>query len=204
MKYYLWDQADTIFTEVWDTERTGVADFRAYVKSLGNDPDSMSKKEYEFLYEVPYKEGLFKVDIMPGFIELLSWTKYNGAFTTGVPEQRDWRQVQLSKKYPNLVLKEFIPDVFSTFDYGDTNVKTIDMYADVLGKIYFRGFATVVYADDKLANCAMFEDAAHKVPGIEYRLYRMNPHTPQVMQNNAIMEVRNLFDILEAEKKLLI
>lgn len=199
--FYVWDQADTLFAEVWDIEKTGLPDYNVYVLSLGHDIETMPKRVYENAYEIPYRTEMFKVELMPGFKELLSWTKHNAAFTTGVPEQREWRTDQIKRKY-GIELKDYIPEVFSTFDYGNTNVKTVEMYADVVRKVQKRGFTTVVYADDKIANCEMFEAGARTIPGITYRLYRVNPAMDSQLQGDTIKEVKNLFDILESEKNL--
>lgn len=146
---YLWDLADTLFGESWDVEKTGLTSFDAYVESLGHNLKTVDAKTYEWCYERPFKYGLMELSLMPGFLDTLSWTKHNAAFTTGNHEQIQWRaEVFLKKGLPDI--RPFFQKIYSTFDYGNTNQKTAAMLLDILNKIYKNGYDTIAYSDNKL------------------------------------------------------
>lgn len=136
---YLWDLADTLFKERWDVEKTGLADYDAYIESLGYNLKTIDAKTYEENYERPFKDGLMELSLMPGFVETLSFTKHNAAFTTGIPEQIGWRaEVFLKKGLPDI--RPFFENIYTTFDYGNTNQKTTAMLLDILHKIHKKGY----------------------------------------------------------------
>ncbi|KKU48042.1 MAG: hypothetical protein UX68_C0023G0018 [Parcubacteria group bacterium GW2011_GWA2_46_9] len=156
---YLWDLANTLFPERWDSERSGVPSYDAYVEALGYDLETITPHDYEWAYERPYKDGLFVLSIADGFREVLTWTKNNAVFTTGNREQVDWRAEQLHKKY-DFDIRDYIKEICSTFDFGNTNRKTKDMLENILDKKYREGFRVAVYTDDNLGNCEFFIAAA--------------------------------------------
>src|SRR3990167_10688343 len=160
--FYLWDLADTLFLERWDAKKSGFPSFNEYVKSLGYTLENIDPRDYELAYERPYREGLFDLTLSVGFREVLEWTNENGAFTTGIREQLDWRAEQLKRKY-GFDIRPYIKELHSTFDYGNINKKEMYMLEDILGKKYSQGFTTVVYTDEKIVNCDFFITAAHSL-----------------------------------------
>lgn len=200
--FYLWDLADTLFSEQWAVQKTGLANYDAYVESLGYNLKTVDAKTYETSYERPYKDELFELSLMPGFIETLSWTKHNAAFTTGVPEQTEWRAETLLKKgQPNIL--PFFKKIYTTFDYGNTNQKTTAMLLDILNEISEKGYSTIVYADNKLENCIEFKNAADQIPQISYRLYHINIGSGFKQINSNFFEAPGLLELLKNEKQLL-
>lgn len=131
--FYLWDLANTLFPEKWNKKKSGFESFDKYVEFLGFNLKNISQRDYEWAYEIPYKKGLFDLKIAKGFKKTLSWTKNNIVFTTGNKEQLDWRQVQLGKKY-KINIKDYLKEIYSTFDFGNTNKKTLEMLASLMEK----------------------------------------------------------------------
>lgn len=213
---YLWDFADTLFPERWEVEKSGVKDYEDYLRSLGKDPAKISAREYEEGYEIPMRTGLLDVNIADGFREVLSWTRNNAAFTTGNREQLDWRAEQLQRKY-GFDVREHLPEVFSTFDYGNTNIKTVVMYRDILQKVYGRGYNIVVYTDNDLKNCRLFQEAATSpfaLPGpgeggrrpgeveLQCRVYHILDDQGGLRKKDRYWETGSLHDLLKNEKEL--
>ena len=199
---YLWDLADTLFKERWDVEKTGLADYDAYIESLGYNLKTIDAKTYEENYERPFKDGLMELSLMPGFVETLSFTKHNAAFTTGIPEQIGWRaEVFLKKGLPDI--RPFFENIYTTFDYGNTNQKTTAMLLDILHKIHKKGYSAIVYADNKLENCIEFKNAADQVLKIKYRLYHINKDSNFKQINPNFFEAPGLLELLKNEKELL-
>ncbi|MBI5037344.1 MAG: hypothetical protein HZC01_01365 [Candidatus Kerfeldbacteria bacterium] len=192
-----------MFPEEWDTRSSGFPDYDAYLESLGYDLRTISAFDYEHAYERPYREGLFRLSLAPGFVEVLRWTRHNGYFTTGNHEQLDWRAEYIQKHY-HLDIRDYFTYRFSTFDYGNTNVKTSTMLVDVLRRIVAKKFSEVVYTDDRKQNCQFFLKAVQQarqqgvaVPGRAYHLTTAAASTP-----HAITPVRDLYGVKEAEKHL--
>lgn len=157
--FYLWDLADTLFLEAWDAKKSGYSSYDAYVESLGFNLKMITPRDYEWSYERPYREGLFKLSLTEGFTEVLKWTKHNGVFTTGNREQMDWRAEYLMKMY-GFDVRPYVGEIFTTFDYGNTNSKTSAMLQDILNQKTNEGYERIVYTDDKRANCNFFLNAA--------------------------------------------
>jgi hypothetical protein len=199
---YLWDLADTLFGEDWNVEKTGLADFDAYIESLGYDLKTIDARTYEWHYERPFKDGLIELSILPGFVETLTWTKNNAVFSTGNPEQIQWRaEVFLKKGLPDIL--GFFQKIYSTFDYGNTNHKTAAMFLDILEKEAANGYSTIVYSDNKLENCRQFQQAADQAPSVQTRLYHVkaaNGGLQAISQN--FFEIPNLLELLRNEQKL--
>src|SRR3989339_1636273 len=158
---YLWDMANTLFPEKWNESLTGFKNFDKYVASLGIDQDN--PRQYESCFREPYSKGdMFNLNIADGYEEVLNWTKYNEIFSTGLPETNDWRAEYLNPKVGFDIRKYFQNNV-STFDFGETNVKTPEMLERYLIQKRDEGYTCVVYTDDKLSNCEFFRDAADKI-----------------------------------------
>jgi len=204
--FYLWDLAGTLFSEKWNIEKSGVANFHAYVESLGYDLKTVDPETYEGCYKIPYSEGLFDLSVAEGFQEVLEWTKNNGFFTTGTPAQIDWRAVQLKKRY-NLDPRPFLPERFSTFDYGNTNVKTPEMLMDILEKKHAENYAAVVYTDDKSANCEFFLQSYLKVKNqvapLKARAYYFTDNEQDIVQlADNYWQAGTLLQLRENEQRL--
>jgi|SRR3989338_7951788 len=202
---YLWDLANTLFPEKWEAKKSGVPNYKAYVESLGYDLKTITPHDYEWAYERPYKEGLFSLEIADGFREVLSWTKNNSVFTTGNREQVDWRAEQLNRKY-DFDIRDYITEIYSTFDYGNTNRKTKSMFEDVLMKKYQEGFTTAVYTDDNLANCDFFIAAVKEITSqqsdFQFRVYRMMNDDRGLRQQNGYWDIGTLYDLQSSEKMM--
>ncbi len=193
---YLWDLAGTLFLERWDSEKGGFPDYNAYVVSLGYNLKTISPRQYEEAYEIPYRNGLFDLQIVPDFKEVLTWTKNNAVFTTGNREQIDWRAEQLLSK-GNIDIRDYLKEIYSTFDYGNTNVKIAAMIKDILQKKSVQGFETFVYTDDKLANCQFFKQAA---ADYNSRVYHMCNDNSGLRERDGYWEIGSLYDMMENEQ----
>lgn len=204
---YIWDLAGTLFYECWDAKRTGFPTYDKWLENkTGKKLREISNREYEEMYEVPYKEGwFFKLNILPGFKEVLTLTKNNEAFTTGIPEQMNWRAHYLSKKV-GFDVRKYLKKINTTFDYGETNKKTQEMLIDYLNKKYTEGYRVIVYTDDKLKNCLVFLKAASEVMGkhndFSFRIYNVLNNKSRIENKGDHFEVGSLFDLLENENKL--
>jgi len=201
--FYLWDMANTLFPEEWNKGKSGFEDYDAYIESLGYNLETISDREYEENYKIPYETGLFKLDITKGYKEVLSETKENYVFTTGIKEQTDWRAIQLNPKV-GFNIKDYLVHFYSTFDYGNTNKKTPEMLIDILKKKWNKGFKRAVYTDDKEKNCGFFLDALKQANkqgiNITARVYKFNGNNnplKKIAEN--YYEAGNLFQILENE-----
>ncbi|MFA6908414.1 MAG: PEP-utilizing enzyme [Patescibacteria group bacterium] len=199
--YYLWDLANTLFPERWDQKKSGVSNYPAFVESLGYSLETVTPKQFEDAYEEPYKKGFFDISLVPGFVEVLGWTKNNSYFTTGVHEVNVWRSVQLKRKTP-VDIFTYLSKGFSTFDYGDTNVKTIPMLIDILHKLNAQGFTEVVYTDDKAENCQFFLDAVAQARKEGINVVGRTYHLTDAQEKGApgIIPIKNLFELRDREK----
>lgn len=203
---YIWDLANTLFPEHWNSKLSGFGSYDDYVKSLGYDLNTISPHDYEWSYEQPYKEGLFELNVADGFREVLSSTKNNAVFTTGNKEQIDWRAEQLNKKY-DFDIRDYVKEIYSTLDYGNTNKKTQAMLEDILKKKYKEGFTTVVYTDDNLDNCLFFIKAAkgftQQAPDFNFRVYSIRNDNKGVRPKDGYFEIGNLYDLKKNEEKII-
>ncbi len=204
--FYLWDMANTLFPEKWNEEKSGFENYDAYVKFLGYDLKTISPKNYEWAYEVPYKQGLFVLTVAKGFQEVLNWAKENYAFTTGNKKQIDWRAENFLTRY-GFDIRDYFKQIHTTFDYGNTNKKTVEMLVDILKKKSNEGYTAAVYTDDKPANCQFFLKAidAAKKQGIEFkaRVYNMkNDKSDLKKDSKRYYEIGNLLQLLANEKSL--
>ena len=197
---YLWDMAGTIFHEEWNTEKTNYPNIEAWIEAQsGKDIRDISDRKFEEMHEIPYQEGwYFKLALKPGVKEVLSWTKHNETFSTGMQEQMDWRAYYLTPRN-GFDIRKFFQRLNSTFDYGETNKKTIEMYVDYLAKKYQEGYKTIVYTDDKLKNCQFFADAVKslrkKYPDFSCRLYHVLNDNSGLIQKDGLWQIGNLKDL---------
>lgn len=189
---YLWDLAGTLFLEKWDREKSGFESYADYVKSLGYDLETISPQEWEWAYERPFEEGYLQVSPSPGFREVLSWTKNNAAFTTGNREQIDWRAGQILPKY-GFDIRDYLKEIHSTFDYGNTNKKTPEMLQAILRKKFEDGFDTFVYTDDKLENSLFFQEAAKDYT---HRVYHFKNDNKGLRSKDNYLEIGSLLDLI--------
>jgi hypothetical protein len=202
---YLWDLAGTLFYEKWDAKKTGYPTVRAWVAAqLGKKEEEMTDREYEEMHEIPYKKGwYFQLALQPGVKEALSLGKYRETFSTGVPEQMDWRAEYLNPK-TGFDFRKYFQKINTTFDYEETDKKTKEMLVDYLGKKYQQGYKTVVYTDDKLKNCQMFLEAVKSVKkehkNFSYRLYHILNDNQGLRKKDSYWEIGNLYDFLANEK----
>jgi len=197
--------ANTLFPEIWDQKKGGCKNYDAYVESLGYNLQTITPKEYEETYKVPYCEGLFKLNAAKGFKEVLEQTKENFVFSTGIKEQNDWRAKQLTPKV-GFDVRDYFVHFHSTFDYGNTNEKTADMLIDILKKKYEDGFTRAVYTDDKEKNCLFFLDALKQANKLGIKIganvYKFRGDgSPLKKIGENFFETGNLFQILENEQK---
>lgn len=196
---YLWDLANTLFREVWNKKLTGFDSFEDYVISRGvkiNDA-----RGFEECYREPYLQGeMFNLDIMPGYREVLNWTKNNETFSTGFQEQLRWRAFYLNPRVGFDILQYF-RRMGSTFDYGETNVKTPEMLEKYLVRKKGEGYDVIVYTDDKLKNCKMFKTAAEKV-GVGFRVYHILNDDSGLRDKRRYWEIGNLYDLKENEERI--
>jgi hypothetical protein len=201
---YLWDLANTLFPEKWDSTKSGFASHKAYTVSLGLDPEN--PRDYEESVKEPYVRGdWYTLGIADGYREVLTWAKNNEAFTTGFREQMDWRAEYLNPRV-GYDIRKYLQKITSTFDYAETNLKTKEMLVDFLSKKVQEGYQTVVYTDDKLANCQFFKEAAEIVrltsPAFNYRVYHLTNSLSHVKKIGWYWEIGKLLDILKNEKIL--
>lgn len=201
---YLWDFANTLFPEKWNAALTGFQTFADYVRAQGislNDP-----RGFEEAYKEPFINGeMINLKLTEGYQEVLTWAKHNKAFTSGVKEQLDWRAEYLNPQV-GFDIRSFFQEINSTFDYGETNVKTKEMLVDYLGEKYAHGYRTVVYTDDKLANCQKFQQAAEEVktarPDFTYRWYHILNDSQGLRVKDGYWEIGGLKDIIENEERI--
>ncbi len=205
---YVWDLANTLFNDVWNEERTGFTTYRDWLQhKLDKTFDQISPWEYENNYKIPYRAGwYFNLDIKPGFRKTLVWTKNNETFSTGNQAQMTWRGQYLNKKY-HFKLRKYFKRLNSTFDYGDTNVKSLAMFESYLKKKYRAGYRTIVYSDDNLGNLKFFKEAVDKckknLPGLNLRLYRVLNDNTGIKDHRWYFSVGTLYDLLDNEKKII-
>jgi len=203
---YIWDMAGTIFNEEWDAVKTKYPSIEAWIQAqLGKKIGDISDRKFEEMHEIPYKEGWhFKLDLKPGAKEALQFSQHNETFTTGVPEQLDWRAEYLAPK-TGFDFRSYFQKINTTFDYGETNKKTKEMLVDYLSKKYQEGYKTVVYTDDKLTNCQFFLDAVElvrrKYQDFSYRLYHVLNNDQGLKHKDGYWQIGSLYDLLANEKK---
>ncbi|MFA5183985.1 MAG: hypothetical protein WC456_00480 [Patescibacteria group bacterium] len=204
---YVWDLADTLFNDVWNKERTGFTTYADWLQHrLNKKLSQISAWEYENNYKIPYCAGwYFNLDIKPGFRQTLSWTKNNETFSTGNQAQMTWRGRYLDKKY-HFKLKKYFKKLNSTFDYGDTNVKSLAMFEAYLKGKYKEGYRAVVYSDNQLGNLKFFKAAVDKcrkiLPDLGLRLYHVLNNQQGIKDKKWYFSVGTLFDLLKNEKKI--
>ncbi len=199
---YLWDLANTLFPEKWNAELTGYATFEDYVKATVKNPND--PRQFESAFQEPYIHGeMYNLAVADGFKEVLSWTKNNEAFTTGVKEQMDWRAVYLNPRV-GFDVKSYFKKINTTFDFAETNVKSKKMIVRYLSNKVSEGYDTIVYTDDKLANCQLFQEAVNQVqrenPGLNCRIYHVLNSSSAFCKRSWYFEIGNLKDFLESEK----
>lgn len=198
MTLYLWDLADTLFIEEWNQDKSGFLSYNDYVASRGYDLGTISPLEYELCYEEAFRKKFFTLGLKDGFVETLAWTRHNVAFSTGNREQIDWRAEMLLPEI-GFDIRTFLPEVLSTFDYGNVNKKAVAMFADIIRKKISAGYTTLVYADDKLSNCELFLTAARQHPEVSSRVYHMTGSAPAPSHSPSI-PVKNLLELLHNEQ----
>ena len=205
---YVWDLAQTLFREDWDSRKTGAPTYGDWLaRKLDKKFNQIKPREYEMGHRTPYRSGWhFNLDLQPGFKEVLSWTKHNEVFTTGVPQQIGWRAEYLGKKY-GFDLKKYFQKINSTFDYGETNVKTEKMLADFLKGKFLSGYRSIVYVDDRLDNLRSFRRAVaenrQSLPGLAVRLYHILNDVSGCRTRRGYFSVGTLYDLLDNEKKII-
>ncbi|OGH88445.1 MAG: hypothetical protein A3J93_04245 [Candidatus Magasanikbacteria bacterium RIFOXYC2_FULL_42_28] len=200
---YLWDLAGTLFPEKWNKELTHFDSYEEYIKLKGVD-NATEPRKFEEGYEEVYKLGnYFNLQTAKGFKEVLSLTKNNEAFSTGLAECMDWRAEYLNPKV-GFNIRSFFQKINSTFDYGETNVKTEAMLVDYLSKKVLEGYDTVVYTDDKFADGVFFKNAAETVkaknPDFSYRFYHILNDEGGARPKDWYCEIGGLMYILKIEK----
>lgn len=196
-KLYIWDLANTLFLEEWD-KNAGFENYDQYVESLGYDLKKISPLDYEKVYELPYKEGLFKLKIADGFREVLFWTKNNEVFTSGPQESIGWRaEYFLKQGFFNVEL--YFQKIYSTFDFGNTNKKTEEMLIKILSEKVKEGYNQIVYTDDKLENCLFFLEAAKEIANLRVRIYNIKNDDSGIRKKDNYWEIGNLYDLIENE-----
>ena len=199
---YLWDLANTLFLEKWNVELTGYLTFEDYVKATVKNPSD--PRQFEEACKIPYLQGeMYGLRLADGFKEVLSWTKNNEAFTTGVKEQMDWRAAYLNPRVGFNIMSYF-KKINTTFDFVETNVKTKEMIVKYLSVKIKEGYDTVVYTDDKQANCQLFKEAVNKVQQeglvLNCRFYHILNSQSTIGKRGWYFEIGNLKDLLKSEK----
>ncbi len=202
--FYLWDLGDTLFCDVWDVKKSGMTNYDAYVESLGYDLKIIKAHDYEWAYESVFRNKLYIIKPAPGFKEVLTWAKHNGVFTTGNKEQIDWRAEQV-RQTRGFDIRDYLGEIYSTFDYGEMNVKTRAMLQDIVQKKFAQGFESVVYTDNKEENCRFFLEA---IAGLQkdglpikaraYQIFQDDRGVILIQENFA--QVGRLVDIKQAER----
>jgi len=202
---YLWDLGDTLFIEKWNQEKTGFSSFNEWVEDkLGVDISGVSPRKYEEMYEIPYHQGWhFNLDIEPGFLEALALSEYNEAFTSGTPEQINWRAEYL-QDIVGFDIRLYLQKVNSTFDFKETNIKDEDMYYSIFLNKVKEGHDTIVYSDDKIKYLEQCYRAGERIkkeyPGFELRLYQMINKDVGLTRKEYYWEAGSLFDVVNNEK----
>jgi len=204
---YLWDLAGTLYPEKWNKEVTGAESFDDWIEKQLNKPISeVSPRKYEEMYEIPYTKGTyFNLEIQPDYREVLVWTKYNEAFTTGLQKTNDWRAVYLNP-IVGFDIKDYLQKINSSFDYAETNIKTREMLADFLSSKYQEGYSMVVYTDDKLKNCEKFMEAVKLVqknyPEFGCRVYHLLNDRSGINDKKWHYQIGTLTDLMNNEKRI--
>jgi hypothetical protein len=188
--------------EKWNAQLTGYATFDDYAKAKIKNPTD--PRQYENAFKEPYINGeMYNLTLAEGFKEVLTWTKNNEAFTTGVKEQMDWRASYLNPK-EGLDVRSFFKNINTTFDYAKTNIKTKKMLIQYLKSKIDEGYKTVVYTDDKLKNCQLFKEAIDAVKqqglNLNCRIYHILNSASRVDNQGWYTVIGNLKDLLKSEK----
>ncbi|MBS4035808.1 MAG: hypothetical protein KGZ85_15195 [Ignavibacterium sp.] len=197
---YIWDLANTLFLEEWN-KNTGFENYDQYVESLGYDLKKISPLDYERAYEKPYRFGLYKIKIADGFEEVLSWTKNNEVFTSGLQGSIGWRaEYFLKQGFFNV--EPYFQKIYSTFDFGNSNKKTKEMLIKILNEKVKEGYNQVVYTDDKLENCLFFLEAAKEITNLKVKIYNIKNDDLGIRKKDNYWEIGNLHNLMENEKKV--
>ncbi len=156
---FVWDLADTLFYQKWNTEHMQAADPIAWMAREGLD--ASTPLQYEKNFKAIFTAGTpVDLALMPDYAEVLSQTADNQAFTTGNVEQVDWRAEYLNPQV-GFDIKKYFSKIVSTFEFAPTNLKTeavIEAYLKREAALYKK----LVYTDNDLANCALFYKVGQK------------------------------------------
>ena len=197
MTLYLWDMANTLFPEKWNKELTGFDSFNDCV--IGHGVALDDPRGYESMFREVYTKGkMYNLSVADGYQEVLGWCKHNEAFSTGLRECMDWRAEYLNPKV-GFDVRKYFQKLGSTFDFAETNVKTQEMLEKYLAQRKSDGYDTIVYTDDKLANCELFKKAAESV-NVSHRVYNIKNDDGGLREKDWYWEIGNLYDFLENEK----
>lgn len=204
---YIWDLANTLFPQTWNESLIGSSSYKDWIQKKSGKPLSeISPREYEEGFRYFYENGeLVLLNVQRDFREVLDWTKNNEAFTTGVPEQLDWRAEYLLPKI-GYDVRTYLKRVNSTFDYGETNTKTEEMIKDYIDRKTSEGYNTFIYTDDDLSNCQTFSKVLRSnnqdPDKITFRIYNILNDQSGVQNKGDYFTIGGLVDLLENEKKL--
>jgi len=204
---YLWDMAGTLYPQKWNDGLTGTKSFDEWIeKQLGKKIDEVSPRKYEEMYEVPYTKGIyFNLSVQPDYQKVLSWTKRNEAFTTGLSQTNDWRATYLNPLV-GYDIRDYLQKINLTFDYAETNVKTEEMLINYLTGKFKEGYQTIVYTDDNLKNCESFCKAVKLVqknyPKFSCRIYHIKNNQSGINDKKWYYEIGSLTDLMNNEKRL--
>ena len=200
---YLWDLAGTLFLEKWNKTLSGFNSFEDFVAARGilfSDA-----RRFEECYYEPYIQGYFWLQLAPGFKEMLTWAKHNETFNTGFQKQMDWRARYLNPRV-GFDIRKFFQKLNSTFDWGETNVKTPAMLQQYLEIKIKENYSTVVYSDDHLENVKFFISAAKKINrqcrDFKWRAYHVVNKNGGWRAAEGYFQAGSLLDILEKEKSI--
>ncbi|MFH0857087.1 MAG: hypothetical protein V1860_04270 [bacterium] len=202
---YLWDLGGTLFPEKWNSEKTGFQTYEDWAADkLGKAKEELSNKEIDWTYEIPYKEGWhINLELAKGFKEVLEWAKNNEAFTSGIPEQIEWRAEYLNPRV-GFDVRAFLKKINAASDYGAYNTKTKEMFLKYLNERYKQGYKIVVFTDDNLKYCDLFKQAADeqkdKHQDFSYRCYHILNDNGGLRKKEWYFEIGNLYDLMKNEK----
>lgn len=199
---YLWDAADTIFIEDFRQELDSRDMFEHISKIIGFNAGELNDREYSRIEDIEFKKGVFEIDIMPGFRELLSWTKNNVIVSSGHPSQTGFRREIILKKHRFDIMPFFI-SVTQVFDWNDDHddaSRNPKMFQNIISRYRKNGYNEFVYADDKLKNCLSFIKACRTCSINDYACYHITKDHKRIKTYLPYFEVKLLSDILELEK----
>lgn len=202
---YLWDLGGTLFPEKWNAEKTGFLTYEDWAADkLDKRKEDLTNEEIDRTYEIPYSQGWYiNLDIAKGFQEVLEWAKNNEAFTSGIPEQIEWRSKYLNPKV-GFDVRSFLKKINAASDYGAYNTKTKEMFLKYLDEKYKQGCKVVVFTDDNFKYCKLFMQAAEKIKGehkdFSYRCYHILNDNGGLRKKEWYFEIGNLYDLMKNEK----